>query len=322
MTELPLSRSVRLVSGVRYETTDLNIESTAINLAGTFKGRINENNWLPAAGFIFQIVTNMNVRVHWSETLARPTYREFASYRAYDVTGDEILQGNPDLKMTQAKNYDLRWEWFPNPGDVYSIGGFYKTLSQPIEKVAFDRLGDVITYTNQPSATVFGAEFELRKGLGFIDTLLTNFSFGVNFAWIQSEVANTPKAIAEKTRSTGYAENTRPLFDQSPYVLNVDLSYDNRRSGTQVTIAFNQSGERLYLVNEAGYDVYEQPAPQLDLIISQRLSKHWKLRFSAKNILDPSYERIYGREGEIPGLQPYGSFKRGITFGVGLSAEF
>jgi outer membrane receptor protein involved in Fe transport len=264
----------------------------------------------------------MNVRASWSQTLARPTYREFASYRSYDVTGDEILQGNPSLTLTHCENYDLRWEWFPHAGDVLSVGGFYKNLTAPIERIALDRLGDIVTYTNQPTATVFGIEFEARKNLRSLADWLEPVSLGVNFAWIASEIANSSAAMAEKLTTTGRAAKSRPLYDQSPYVLNADISYESKRSGTIVSVVFNQAGERLYLVNNTGYDVYEQPAPQLDFILSQKLGKAWKLKFSAKNLLDPEFKRIYGQAGELKGEFVYGSYRKGMTFGLSLSRDF
>lgn len=48
-----------------------------------------------SAGLVFTVASNMNVRLSYSETVARPTYREFAAYEQYDPFGDEIVRGNP-----------------------------------------------------------------------------------------------------------------------------------------------------------------------------------------------------------------------------------
>jgi outer membrane receptor protein involved in Fe transport len=238
------------------------------------------------------------------------------------VPDDEIIEGNPTLKRSLIDNYDVRLEWFPRPGEVVSVGAFYKNISDPIERISFRPLGDIVTYTNTGEATVFGFEAEFRKNLGFIDPVFEVLSFGFNFAWIESEVPNPEFVRQSKLASIGSDEPTRPLFDQSPYVLNTDLTLDLREWGSTFTVAFSQSGERLYLVNNANYDVYEQPAPQLDFFYTQRLGEHWRLRFSAKNLLNPEYERIYGSADDNLGALPYTSFTRGMTFGVSLSADF
>jgi hypothetical protein len=38
------------------------------------------------------------------------------------------LIGSPDLKTAFIDNVDLRWEMYPNPGELISIGAFYKKL--------------------------------------------------------------------------------------------------------------------------------------------------------------------------------------------------
>jgi outer membrane receptor protein involved in Fe transport len=307
---------LRLLGGARYETTDLSVDSTSRGNTDVTTATIEEQDWLPAAGLVFTVITNMNVRLHYSKTLARPTFREFAAYRSYDVTTDELLQGNPNLQTSHIQNYDLRWEWFRRPGELLSASVFYKDIDAPIEKQALDRTGDIVTYTNYPQAKLFGVEVEARSSLDVIAGALRNFSLGANLAWIESEVTN-PENL-EKTK----VQPTRPLFDQSPYIIGADLTYDNRALGTTVSLAFYQAGERLYLVNPTGYDVYEQPAPQLDLVISQRFAKHWKARFYAKNLLNPEFDRIYGQAGELDREYLYSSYTKGITFNLTLSYEF
>ncbi|MCS7090654.1 MAG: TonB-dependent receptor [Limisphaera sp.] len=321
MVELPLVGSWKLVAGARVESTLLEVDS-ASRLGGSGFNTIEQSDVLPAAGVIWEVVTNMNVRLHFAQTVARPTFREFSRLRSYDVTGDEVFTGNPRLIMSAVDNYDLRWEWFRRPGEVFALGGFYKFVLHPIEKVALDaRNNDNISYINSPEAEVYGLELEARTALDWISPMLASWSLGFNAAWIVSEVLNTEQIQATKAE-VGLRQKTRPLYDQSPYVVNTDLTWESSRWGTTLTLAFNVAGERLYLVNNAGYDVYEQPAPQLDLFISQRLGKHWRLKFSAKNLLDPDIERTYGKAGEVAGRPWYSKSSRGRSVGFSLSCDF
>ncbi|TAL01691.1 MAG: TonB-dependent receptor, partial [Verrucomicrobia bacterium] len=115
------------------------------------------------------------------------------------------------------------------------------------------------------------------------------------------------------------ASDSRPLYDQSPYIINLDLSYERASSGTSVTVGANLTGERIVLTKVLGQDIYEHPPVSLDAAISQKLWKHWTARFSVKNILDDTYRKTYGQsfDGNI-----YESYKRGRTYGVSLSTEF
>jgi TonB-dependent receptor len=325
MGTIPVVEKLRLIGGARVEKTDLQVESVS-RLLGEGTGLIDETDVLPAAGFIYSPRKDMNIRFNFAQTVARPTYREFSLLRSYDVTGGEIFIGNPNLVMSHIDNYDLRWEWFPRPGELVSVSLFYKDIELPIERFAVDAFkGDEITYTNFPSAKVYGVEFEGRKSLDFLDPLLECFSVGLNYSLIKSESENID-AIMETKQKAGFDDETRPLFDQSPYIVTVDLTYDNPRLGTTITLAYSEFGERLYIVSNAGADVYEQPAPQLDLIFSQRIGRHWKFRFSAKNLLNPLFERKYGQEGELDGdaepAEPYSSYRRGRTFTVSLGFDY
>jgi len=319
MMDLALSSKLRTVGGVRFETTDLTVDSAGGQTRNSAKSSIKEGDWLPAGSLIYSPVSNMNIRASYGLTLARPTYREIAVVETFDFVGGDILVGNPNLRRSMIDNYDLRWEWFPRPGEVFSAGVFYKNLKDPIEQINVDNSGEKISYVNRDQALVYGFELEARKSLDLIHRELKPFSLGVNFAWIESEVELTRTEMGTKLLFDPAASAKRPLFDQSPYIINLDLGYDNERLGTRATLAYNISGRRLAIASAFGPDIYQQPAASLDFILSQKLSKHWSLKFSAKNLLDPEFKRTYG---ENPQDRLYSTHRKGRSFGLGLSYEF
>jgi outer membrane receptor protein involved in Fe transport len=72
-------------------------------------------------------------------------------------------------------------------------------------------------------------------------------------------------------------------------LVNGDLSYSNPRTRTSASLYYNLFGERLALVSPPGTpDIYEQPAAQLDFILSQKFGDRWKVGFAAKNLLNPA----------------------------------
>lgn len=318
MLELPLVERLKLSGGARLENTYLTIEGAG-GAAGATNSLINQLDVMPALSSTFQIVTNMNLRASFSQTVARPSYRELAPYRSYDTAGDEIVQGNPGLQMTSIDNYDLRWEWYPQPGAVISVSGFYKYLENPIEKVALTFGGGIVTFENRQDANLYGVEFEANSSLGFLDDSLEEFSVGFNFAYIKSEVELTPTELANEQVLFPDVSPTRSLFDQSPWIVNFDLTYDHKASGTTATVSLGAAGPYIFIVDRAGPDVYEHPPMQLNFVVTQRLAEHWKMRFSARNLLNPDLLRTYGdsRDGAV-----YASFSAGVLLGVTLSYEY
>ena len=313
MFEIPIIEPWKVTGGVRYETTDLSVINSGER---TGDSSISESALLPALSTIYELKQDMNLRFAYGKTLARPTFREIALVPVFDFMGGDILIGNPDLQITSIDNYDLRWEWFPEAGEVLAASLFYKTLSSPIEK-QYVTANRQVQYRNRDEATVYGLELEGRKNLEFISTYLKNYSAGGNFTYVVSEVNVTP---FEYEYTIG--NDSRPLAGQSPYIFNFDLSYSNERSGTIVSLFYNIFGPRLAVVGSsspARPNAYEQPVATLDMTVSQRLTDHWKLKFSAKNLLNPDVEVLqrYGGQDYI-----YSSYTRGRSFGMSLSYDF
>lgn len=324
MLDLPVWERLKLIGGARYETTLIEIASRSYlpnqNTGQTTnQTTLDEVAVLPAAGLVFNLVTNMNVRVAFSETLARPSFRELAAYRSYDPLLDEILEGNPNLRTSSIRNFDLRWEWFPQPGDVLAVSLFYKDLTDAIERRFLTIGGEVVSFLNRESAEVYGVELEARRGLGFITEQLSEFSVGLNAALMQSEVPLTAEEIFNRTEFLGDTSTSRPLYDQSPYILNVDFTFDRPVWGTTATVAFNVFGPRIVIAGLNTPDVYEQPTPSLDVVITKRFGDHFKLQFAAKNLLDPVYKRTYGEEADAPA---FSSHQRGRLFGISLGYQY
>jgi len=306
MTDLLVHPRLRLIGGARLETTDL--EVSGVNFLGQKStGTLDAKDWMPSASAVFAVLTNLSLRVGYSSTIARPSYREKSPFGAIDPDEAVLIEGNPALERVLIENWDARLEWYPRPGELISIGTFYKSLLNPIERFIVDTTRE--SFTNRPWARVFGVEFEARKNLGFLDAYLSDFSLGGNLALIKSVVE---------------VENglTRSLFDQAPYIYNIDFSYDNKRSGTSVSLIYGESGERVVKASINSPDIYEQPAPSLDVIFSQRIGRRWKLRLSARNLLDPEYDRLVGKQSDYGGKYVYSRFTRGMTFGLSLGAEF
>ena len=116
------------------------------------------------------------------------------------------------------------------------------------------------------------------------------------------------------------ATDKRALFGQSKYLFNADATYRIPRWGSTFTAVYGVFGERLDLVASGALpDVYEQPAPALDFIWTQRISDRWRLKFTAKNLLDSEREKTLEHGGTT---YFYERYTRGRKFGLSLSYAF
>ncbi len=206
------------------------------------------------------------------------------------------------------------------PDEIISFGLFYKNFTDPIEMVDNPvAVNPEISYQNVEQARNYGFEIEFRKSLDFIHAI-RNMFFGVNFAYIRSEVAIDPLELESIRALVPDHPDTRPLFGQAPYIVNGILGYKNDKIGLSANLVYNMTGKRISLVTKGGTpDVYQQPLPLLDLNIQQNLSKHFVLTLKAKNLLNSISKEVYHYK-DID--YSYYEFSLGRVFGLGIAYNF
>ena len=139
MVDLFITRNLRFIGGVRLEATRM---TTASQHSLLPVGRLSNDDWLPSLNLVYEVGDDMNIRAAYTQTLARPTFRELAPYSTFDFVGDFVFAGNSRLKRTLVTNYDIRWEWFMRPGEILAASVFYKNFQNPLERVILTRSGN------------------------------------------------------------------------------------------------------------------------------------------------------------------------------------
>jgi len=309
--------SWRAIVGARYELTDLTtIPRPESNIEPEI-GQIDQWEILPAASVVYELRENMNLRAAYGRTLARPTYREMAAVRVYEPFTDEFWEGNPDLELTLIDNFDLRWEFFPRSSELLAVSLFYKKLADAIEHT-FDK--GAIKPQNVEDGVVYGIELEYRQDLAVWSEALRGLSVGFNFALIESEVTIPELDLAAIRELIPDADDKRPLFGQSNYTFNADVSYFVVPWNTTFTLSYNVAGERLHVVTTGPLpDIYEQPSPTLDFNIAKTFRHGWAARLSVDNILDSVREKTLTYAGQSFAYERY---RVGRTYALSVAKDF
>ncbi len=318
MGELPLARNVRLIGGARWESTEITIVPTneafgRVSVAyrnenGTYVvdpnvpqeeavAEVSDRSWLPSVGVVWEVVPRMNLRGSWSRTLARPTYRELAPVATEEFLAGDSFLGNPNLRLSGVENWDLRWEWFQEEGDLLAASVFKKDITDPIELISFVAAGAVyVQPVNYEKGRGKGIELEARASLGRFARWLEGIVVGGNYSRIDSEV-EIPAAERQNLAVFGLGSDVRRLQGQPADVLNLNITYDNERTGTSAGIFFNRTGDTLLTgasVGETGGipDVFDSAYGTLDLSVSQKLDGA-TVTLRGKNLLSPDRESVY-----------------------------
>ena len=307
MADYGLSSRLRLIGGARVEVSQVIIRARS-TLGDQSESTRDFTDVLPSLALNYKLTDNQNLRLSGSRTLARPEYRELAAVTTRDVIGGINLRGNPDLVRTRIDNADARYEWYPNAGEVLSVGVFAKRFADPIERTYNPTSTgvSVITFANAEEATNYGAELEARKSLRGLAPALDPFTAFANLTVITSEV--TLGAARQ-----GSASGNRRLVGQAPYVVNGGLTYASAGGRTSATLLYNRVGERINAAGEGNIEnAIERPRDVVDFSLRFPVLRGLSGRFDAKNLLDARYVVDQGpvtRE----------AYRIGRSFGVGLT---
>jgi outer membrane receptor for ferrienterochelin and colicin len=285
---MPLSQKIRVVVGIRTEHNIQQLETPEGPGAAKVDNPIT--SILPSLNVSYDLNALSLLRFAYSKTINRPEFRELAPFSFYDFENEANIIGNDSLDVANIHNVDLRWELYPTPGELVSLGVFYKNFRNPIE-TNIDNGTDspVFLFNNADNAQSYGVEAEIRKSLAYTSSsrILNNTSVILNAAYIFSEINLKSNGSLQENAS-------RPMQGQSPYIINAGLFYNDERAGLQANIQYNIFGKRIAFVGLPGQPSWwEMPRHMLDLTMSKRISKRTDLRFGISDVFN---FRAYIRE--------------------------
>ncbi len=254
-------------------------------------GDLQKISYLPSVNLIIKLNNDehapMNLRLNYSQTVARPSIRELSETTFYDFESNSYVKGNSQLKMVQINNYDLRFEKYYKSGDNISASVFYKGLKNHIE---LSNWGFCLSWINNPSYTsLFGVEVEGEKNF------LKNFEFKANLTMVYSQTVLKGGTMYDLAGHIfDLKGGNRPMFGQAPYVINTMLTYNAKKIGLAATISYNLQGSKLVIITDPTKpDIYELPRHLLDFKISQKISKRFSISLKVLDILNASTVRAY-----------------------------
>ncbi len=304
-----------LAGGMRIENNIQKLNAFGVNVENSVLAP------LPFLNIAFNLSDRSLLRAAYSRTLNRPEFRELAPFLFYQFEVDANIVGTPTLKTAFINNFDFRYEMYPNPGEVFSVGGFYKSFKDPIE-IYNQIVGESpqFFYANSPQAYSVGAEVEFRKSLASlgVSKFLRNTSINANAALIKSEV----DVGASATNQARF----RPLTGQSPYIVNVGAYYNDEASGFSANVAYNVFGARIFTVGDLLYPTwFEMPRNMLDLQVSKQFKKKFELKFNVQNLLNANYQfkQDNANDSEIQSGDPLiRGYRVGAQYSISFSVKF
>jgi len=275
----------------------------------------------PSVNATFNINEKHLLRFSYGKTTNRPEFRELSSFVFTEFEGFYIVYGNDTLRNSYIDNFDLRYEFYPSPSEVISIGAFYKKFENPIE-VFLIQAGTGYDYKpfNSKEAIAQGLEFDLRKSLHALEQsnwfwFLKDLTLVFNTSIIKSEINTVNQKDAR--------DSIRIMQGQSPYIINAGMYYQNDSNGIMVSLMYNRIGDRIaYVGTPDNPHTWELARNSLDFSISKKFGKYYDARIGIKDILNAPVEFVqyYGSKENIS--FPTRRYLPGRLFTIGFGITF
>jgi outer membrane receptor for ferrienterochelin and colicin len=291
---IPVTKKINLYGGARVEKFDRIITNFFEKTGDTENMDITRDTTdiFLSANLTYNINEKNLFRLSYGQTLNRPEFREISSFDYQDFEMFAVVHGNPDLQNAYVKNYDLRYEWYPEMGEMISLAAFYKDFTNPIELFQIPA-GSSFDYKpfNTEKAYSAGLEVDIRKRfMSFEDhygffRFVKDLTVVFNTSLIKSEI---------NTEKQGFARDTvRVMHGQSPYIVNLGLFYNNLEAKFTASVNYNNVGKRITFVGTPNNPhTWELPRNSLDLTLQKGIGNKFQIKGGVKDILNEPIQQV------------------------------
>jgi TonB-dependent receptor len=297
---------------------------------------LESTDFFPSVNFIYSLAEEMNLRLAYAKTIARPSFKELSFAQILDpITGRTFNGGlfeyedwDGNLTETRIDNFDVRWEKFMDRGQIYSVSVFYKQFDDPIELIRIPQVQTSPDFQprNVGDGRLYGIELEATKSLDMISEKLANYSLSGNVTFVESVIEMTDlefnsRKIFEKTGQI--IDNQRAMAGQAPYVINFGVTYNNNDYGLTAGIFYNVKGPALLIVGTGLIpNIYQEPYHNVNLSVNKKLGEKGNTSIDLRiaNLLDDKLEQFhqsYKAEEKV-----FSSYSPDRSFAIGISHRF
>ena len=264
------------------------------------------SRFLPSATLRYSITDDFRLRFNSGETLRRPGFGDLNPN--FNLVGDLTQigrgsggSGNPNLRPTTSRNYDLSAEWyFERNSAIYTtlfrreIDGLVVPLTSllviPNTGLNTDRFA-VTRPENASNGVLKGMELGLTYFPTYLPSLLDGFGFQGSLTLLDSKqnipLSNQAGQVIGETESG--------FFGVSDLSYNATLAYEKGALGARLSYvwrkAFLANNEARLFANPIG--VWRRPESSLDFQLTWGITKRVGLTIDAVNLTNQTQQNYY-----------------------------
>ncbi len=266
---------------------------------------------LPSFNMTAELSPGLLLRAAASKVMMRPALTDVAYKRTASWSSYRFTDGNPELKPTYAKQWEVGVEKYLDNGALFAASYFRKNIDGVVINSLTGMVEDVAVYNAngslngiydfdvyQPvnakgSYEVDGIELVAQMPLGMFTPWLEGFGINANYTMLDSSLAGESD-LGIKTPMPGLSEKT----------WNFTAYYENERFDARVS--YNHKDEYVESIGYNLYPIYRDAYGQMDVSIGYRITDNIKISLKGINLtneitsgytMDPSFPTMYEASG-------------------------
>ncbi len=277
MAEFNITDKIRFIPGIRYEakTTTYNgvfghsgSKPEYVYAPTDTSTTRNNDFWLPMIHLRYEPLSWLQIRVAYTQTIARPDFRYILPNMDIDPRLG-LTMNNPYLRPELSENFDLYFSFNENHLGLFSIGGFWKNIDDKIfsqggrallnpEEYNLDSQYEGFTFETQDNnletSIVKGFEIDWQTNFWYLPSFLSGIVLNVNYTKIFSE-AKYPKDEIKTILNPDYGKPGEPrrikdnidksywdrLLNQPNDIVNVAIGYDYKGFSGRLSMNYSSN---------------------------------------------------------------------------------
>ncbi|MDQ8204125.1 TonB-dependent receptor [Pelagicoccus sp. SDUM812003] len=312
--------------GFRFVNVDTDMEFFDLQNSVWTDDSTSTDDILPSFTVRYDWTPHFRTRFSYGETLRRPGFVDLNPIIRYveDVTNigyGTASGGNPNLRATTSKNYDLAFEYyFEDAGAVYAtvfkrkIDGLVVSFRNRVTYEGYDYI--LSQPDNASNGELDGVEFGWVYFPEELPGILDGFGVQASYTMLDS-IQDIP--VTDDTGEV-VGTDTSPFFGVSDSSYSVVLAYEKEKWNSRLSYVWREdwlnNNEAAQFANPIG--VYRAPQQSLDFQLTYNVSDNFKLTFDATNLTDEIYQSYY----EHPETNGFGNWLISRTFALGARYSF
>ncbi|MEO7241233.1 MAG: TonB-dependent receptor, partial [Sphingomicrobium sp.] len=272
-------------------------ESVPVNGGGKYR------KLLPAVNFAYDFTDRLRLRLAASKAIARPTFGELspASDASNAQSGTFIIfdSGNPNLKPTEANQFDASLEYYQSNRLALSAAIFYKKIKNFVTSLPIDV---TIVPTNQPAGEPASFDFTRVEVLNGDKADVYGLEVGGQY-FLDNGFGVQANLTYNHSRATSGSIKTE-LPGAIPLSGNLKLFYENHGVHTQVS--YNYASR--FTQAQAGLIDYlpikEEPYHEVSASLAYDVTGNIQVYVEGSNLLGSAIKR-YNTYRNVPAFYEY-----------------